>query len=512
MQSGDAPLLEAVGITKEFPGVRALKGVDIAIQPGQVHGLVGENGAGKSTLIKIFSGLYQQTSGELKIDGKPVKFRNPLDSQKSGISVISQEFQLVPQLSIVENIFLGREPRGKIGQIDWATARKRAAAILERLGMSVSVNQAVELLSIADQQLIEIGKALAENARLIIMDEPTASLNMAEADRLMKIVKELRNDGRSILYVSHRLHEIFHLTDCITVFRDGRRVAVKPTSELTEEELVTLMIGRKLETPSDTDSLNQHNNDSAPIFEVKNLSVPRYVHNVSFNVRSGEIVGIAGLIGSGRRELTRALYGLETISSGEIIINGKAEKINNPTQALQAKLYMLTEDRKEEGIIPHFNVSENIALSSQPKNVKDKFLINQDHEDTMYKNMKNFFNIRCFGPTQGIVTLSGGNQQKVLLGRALAADCQVLLLNEPTRGVDIGAKMEIYKAIRELASTGVAVVVSSSEAQEIVQLVDRCIVLNAGNLVTEISKKDLNEDNIVAASLRRAKTEAIVNG
>jgi ABC-type sugar transport system ATPase subunit len=512
MEHGGAPILEAVTIIKEFPGVRALKGVDIAIYPGQVHGLVGENGAGKSTLIKIFSGIYQPTSGEIKLDGIPTKFRNPLDSQKSGISVISQEFQLVPQLSIVENIFLGREPKGKFGQIDWMTAKKKASEILKRLGMDVSVNQAVELLSIADQQLIEIGKALAEDARLIIMDEPTASLNVSEVNRLINIVNELQKNGTGVLYVSHRLNEIFALTDCITVFRDGQKVALKETKRCTEDELVTLMIGRKLEDPKSLPSFAIEDKRSIPLFEVKNISVPRKVHHVSFSVRSGEILGIAGLIGSGRRELTRTLYGLEESSSGEVLLNGKTVTVKNPTDALKAKIYMLTEDRKVEGIIPHFNVMENIVLPSRPDNFKDSLWINHNKENSMYEDMKKFFNIRTYGPSQGITTLSGGNQQKVLLGRALASDCKVLLLNEPTRGVDIGAKIEIYKAIRELASTGVAIIVSSSEAQELVQLADRCIVLNSGNLVNEITKSNLTEDNIVAASLRRSNNEVISNG
>jgi|HigsolmetaAR205D_1030408.scaffolds.fasta_scaffold01008_6 ABC-type sugar transport system ATPase subunit len=509
MEHSDTPILEAVNIVKDFPGVRALKGVNIAIYPGQVHGLVGENGAGKSTLIKIFSGLYQQTSGELKLDGKSIKFRNPLDSQKSGISVISQEFQLVPQLSIVENIFLGREPRSKLGHIDWKTAKKKASDILERLGMNVSVNQPVELLSIADQQLVEIAKALSQDARLIIMDEPTASLNIAESDRLMNIIKELRNSGKAILYVSHRLDEIFSITDCITVFRDGQRVTNTSPKECTEEELVTLMIGRKIENSPSFHSSTGDDINSTPVFQVKNLSVPRIVHNISFSVKSGEILGIAGLIGSGRRELARALYGLEDVAVGQILINGKPVKIKNPTDALKEKIYMLTEDRKEEGVIPDFNVMDNVVISCQPKTVRDRLLINNEDEKKLYEEMKNFFNIRCYGPSQEITTLSGGNQQKVLLGRALASDCQVLILNEPTRGVDIGAKMEIYKAIKKLSAKGVAIIVSSSEPQELVQLVDRCIVLNAGHIVTEISKDYLNEDNIVAASLRYADSEVI---
>ncbi|NEY19996.1 sugar ABC transporter ATP-binding protein [Bacillus ginsengihumi] len=512
MKRDDIPILEATDIVKEFPGVRALKGVNIAIYPGQVHGLVGENGAGKSTIIKILSGLYQPTSGEIRVDGTPTKFRNPLESQKSGISVISQEFQLVPQLSIVENIFLGREPRGIFGQIDWKTAKKKASEILDRIGMKVSVNQPVELLSIADQQLVEIAKALAEEARLIIMDEPTASLNAAEVERLMNLVKELRNDGTGILYVSHRLNEIFVLCDSITVFRDGQRVALKSAGEISEEELVTLMIGRKLDSESALRSTFLDEHDASPMFQVKNLTVPKFVNNISFSVRSGEILGVAGLIGSGRRELTRALYGLEDVTTGEIVIDGRSVSIKKPTHALKEKVYMLSEDRKEEGIIPHFNVMENIVLSTPPKKVRDSFIINHKKENKAYEDMKGFFNIRCFGPSQGITTLSGGNQQKALLGRALAADCKVLLFNEPTRGVDIGAKIEIYKAIKELAETGVAIIVSSSEAQELVLLVDRCIVLNNGKLVTEIPKSELNEDNIVAASLRRSSEEVISNG
>jgi ABC-type sugar transport system ATPase subunit len=503
----DQPILEAVSIFKSFPGVQALQDVDLALRPGQVHALVGENGAGKSTLIKIFAGLQKPTHGELRLNGHHVTFENPLESQSAGISVISQEFQLVPQLSIVENIFLGHEPRTRFQTIDWRQARKQSARLLERLGMDVAVDQPVETLSIADQQLIEIAKALARQFRVMIMDEPTASLNAAEVERLFRIVQELKSTGVAILYVSHRLKEIFTLADHVTVLRDGRRVASRPLAGCTEDELVTLMLGKKVEPLLSTHGEQGPSSAQSARLSVKRLVVPRAVHGINFEVKAGEILGVAGLMGSGRRELMRALFGLEEGVSGEVEVDGQRIHIASPGDALKAHVYMLTEDRKAEGIFPHLNVLENVVVLRLPDDAVTRVFLNHQRERELYQHMRDFFGIRAYSPEQSITTLSGGNQQKALLGRSLVTDCRVLLLNEPTRGVDVGAKLEIYRAIRQVAAEGTAVVVSSSEAAELVHLSDRCLVLYGGHIVAELSREDLSEEMLVSAALGRTGKE-----
>jgi ABC-type sugar transport system ATPase subunit len=499
------PILVAQGISKQFPGVRALDEVDFDLVPGEVHALVGENGAGKSTLIKIFGGLLQPTSGSLLLNGKPVQFENPLQSQSAGISVITQEFNLVPQLTVAENIFLGREPKRTGGLIDWAAIRRRSETLLDELGVHVPANQRIEYLGVGDQQLVEIAKALSREFRVIIMDEPTAALNAAEVERLFAIIAGLRQRNVAVLYVSHRLNEIFRIADRVTVLRDGKHVATRPLKQLTESDIITLMLGREL-----AGFTAQHEEVAAtqtPALEVRKLSAAGSLEEVSFELRYGEVLGCAGLIGSGRSELMRVLVGLRSHAGGAILVDGKPVSFNNSAEALRAGIFMLPEDRKTEGIFPHLTVEENLVInaarSAAPGGGQSRpgVLIDQPAERQAYQKVRETLAIRARGPAQSIMALSGGNQQKVLLGRALVSQSRIVLLNEPTRGVDVATKLEIHALIRRLAAEGHAILVSSSDVPELVNVSDRCLVLSAGRVARLLRGDQITEDNIVAGAV-----------
>lgn len=499
------PILVAQKISKQFPGVRALDSVDIDLLPGEVHALVGENGAGKSTLIKIFGGLHRPNAGSILLNGQPVHFDTPLHSQAAGISVITQEFNLVPQLTVAENIFLGREPVLATGLIDWKTINARSTQTIQELGMQIPSTQRVEYLSVADKQLVEISKALSREFRVMIMDEPTAALNSAEVERLFEIVAELRKRNVAILYVSHRLGEIFRIADRVTVLRDGKKVGSRAIQDLTEKDVITMMLGRELGERAIERTLSDTNQAAA--ISVRDLSVSGSLEKVSFGLHYGEVLGCAGLIGSGRSELVRTLFGLLPGFEGEIRINAEPVFLKNPSEALQRGVFMLPEDRKVEGLFPDLSVHENILI----KGVKTatgglaRFFLAQTAEKNRYKEIRDFLSIRAHAPFQVISTLSGGNQQKALFGRALVGQFKILLLNEPTRGVDIGTKMEIHDLIRQLARDGHAVLVSSSDVPEIVKVSDRCMVLSAGRITGMLVGEHVNEDHILACAVGHAK-------
>jgi ABC-type sugar transport system ATPase subunit len=498
--SHQEPILSLTGISKQFPGVRALDGVDFSLFPGEVHALMGENGAGKSTLINMISGLLHPTSGKICVAGEEVVFAGAIQAQKAGISTITQEFNLVPELTVAENIFLGREPTVRIGLLNWREIKSRASEVLNELGLSVPLGQRVAYLSVGDRQLVEIAKALSMEFRIITMDEPTAALNAAEVARLFEIIERLKRRGIAVLYVSHRLREIFQIADRVTVLRDGKRVDTRRLDELTEDDVVTMMLGRALKKEA---AIYQ----AIPVSEkaalsVNNLTVPGFVTNASFDLHVGEVMGCAGLVGSGRYELTRALFGLLRISSGEVKINGQPVLLNSASDAMRRGIYMLPEERKVEGIFPDLTVRENLLISAKRLFHRlTQLLINANEEEKQYEGMRKSLDIRAASSAQGITKLSGGNQQKVMLGRALTSNSRILLLNEPTRGVDVGTRVEIHAAIRKLALSGYAIIVSSSDIPEIVSVSDRCLVLSAGRMKGLLDRAQISEDNITALAI-----------
>jgi ribose transport system ATP-binding protein len=495
-----SPILSLTGISKQFPGVTALEGINFQLFAGEVHALMGENGAGKSTLINITSGLLQPSSGQILIGGQEVVFSNALQAQKAGISTITQEFNLVPQLTVAENIFLGREPKKRMGLLNWPEIKRRAADVLKELKLNVPLNQRVSYLSVGDRQLVEIAKALSMDFRIITMDEPTAALNATEVARLFEIIERLKQRGIAVLYVSHRLKEIFQIADRVTVLRDGKTVDSRHLSEISEDDAVTMMLGRALKKEEASYEAIQVSEKAA--LSVKNISVPGVLSNISFNLYSGEVMGCAGLIGSGRYELARALFGLERISEGKIEIDGRPALLNSPNEALRHSLYMLPEERKVEGIFPDLTVRENLLISAKRLFQRlSELLIDADQEEEQYDKMRVLLRIRASSSAQGITKLSGGNQQKVMLGRALTSNSRILLLNGPTRGVDVAARVEIHAAIRKLAQTGYAILVSSSDIPELVTVSDRCLVLSAGRAKGMLNRAQIDENNLTALAI-----------
>ena len=501
------PILEARQICKQFPGVLALSDVDLQLLPGEVHALVGENGAGKSTLIKVLGGQLQPTSGSMFVDGHEVRFDDPMQSQRAGISVINQEFNLIPQLTIAANIFLGREPRRRRGFMDWPHINGSSATILRGLGLDVRPEQRVEYLSVADKQLVEVAKALSQDFRVDrSMDEPTATLNGAEVDRLFTTIGELRGRGVAVLYVSHRLSEIFRIADRVTVLRDGKRVDTRPIAGLTEREIITMMLGRELEI---LDVHKSAPSEATPALTVRDLSTRGGLGPLSFELHHGEVLGVAGLVGSGRSELMRTLFGISARSAGHVLLDGREVELKGASHALREGIFMLPEDRKVEGIYPDLDVLENLVVMrarSEEAALRRAF-IDGGAERSEYDRLRTLFEVRAHSSSQLISTLSGGNQQKVVLGRALVSKARILLLNEPTRGVDVGTKLEIDELIRRLASEGHAVMVSSSDVPELDRVSDRCLVLSAGQLVATLQGPSLSEDNILACAVTQAAVE-----
>jgi ABC-type sugar transport system ATPase subunit len=494
------PILSLTGISKQFPGVTALDSVDFNLLAGEVHALMGENGAGKSTLINIISGLLHPTAGKISLAGEEVIFASAVQAQKAGISTITQEFNLVPQLTVAENIFLGREPTVGIGLLNWGKIKRHASEVLSELGLNVPLGQRVSYLSVGDRQLVEIAKALSMEFRIITMDEPTAALNAGEVARLFEIIERLKRRGIAVLYVSHRLREIFQIADRVTVLRDGKRVDTRRLDGLTEDDVVTMMLGRALKKEAAIYQEMPVTRKAA--LSVNNLTAPGFVTDISFDLHVGEVMGCAGLVGSGRYELTRALFGLLRISSGEVKINGRLVPLNSSNDAIRYGIYMLPEERKIEGIFPDLTVRENLLISAKRLFHRlSELLINADEEEKQYQGMRNSLDIRAASSGQKITKLSGGNQQKVMLGRALVSSSRILLLNEPTRGVDVGTRVEIHAAIRKLARSGYAIIVSSSDIPELVSVSDRCLVLSAGRTKGLLDRAQISEDNITALAI-----------
>lgn len=482
-------------ISKSFVGVRVLEDVSFDVRPGEVHALLGENGAGKSTLIKIMAGVHAPDSGEIHVDGTAVRFANPGQAVKAGIAIVYQELLLFPELTVAENIFINHAPRLGWGGLDWSTMRARARQLLDELDSHhLDVDAKVATLSVANRQRVEIAKALSQNARVVVMDEPTASLAEADVQQLMAIVRGLRARGVGIVYVTHKLPEVFALADRVTVLRDGKHVATKPITEVNERSLVSMMVGRSIDQlfPKAEARIGE------PLLELRHVSCGRMVRDVSFTLRAGEILGVAGLVGSGRTELALTIFGLTPAESGEILIAGKPVKIGSPQAARDLGVAYVPEDRGLQGLIRPQTIAENIALTILDK-LSRWFIVDQRKEDGLARDFISKLGIRSRGPNQPTRQLSGGNQQKVVLAKWLAAEPRILIMDEPTRGIDVGAKSEIHALMSRLAQNGLGILMISSELPEVLGMSDRILVMNSGRIVGEIDRADATSETVGAA-------------
>ncbi|MGV8972401.1 MAG: sugar ABC transporter ATP-binding protein [Rhodoglobus sp.] len=494
------PVLEARGVSKEFPGVKALSDVSLTVRRGEVHALVGENGAGKSTLIKILTGVYQLDSGELWHRGALASFASPREAQEAGISTIYQELDLVPMQSAARNLYLGREPRTRFKLVDFARMRRDARALLEDFQIHADVDVPLNSLGLGTQQMVSVARAVALNADVVIMDEPTSSLESREVDTLFRIIDRLKSAGVGIIYVSHRLDELYRICDTVTVLRDGNRVHTGPLADLPRVELVATMLGRKLETLTRRTRTGESERISAgePVLELRGVSRRNRLHDITLSVHRGEVVGLGGLLGAGRSETGMAVLGAQEIDTGSVLIEGNAIKNNSPRAAIEAGVALLPEDRKLEGILPNLSIRDNIAIAALPR-LSRAGLVSDKRVDDIVEQFTQRLHIRATGPGQKVGTLSGGNQQKVMLARWLCLDPKVLILDEPTRGIDVGAKFEVRSTIDELARDGLAVLLISSETEELVDGSDRIVVLKDGHIVTVLEGDEITEDDLVEA-------------
>jgi rhamnose transport system ATP-binding protein len=490
-----APVLELQDIHKSFGAVKALKGANLSLHQGQVTALVGENGAGKSTMVKTLAGLHQQDRGQVLLDGKPVSFRDPLHAREAGIAVIYQEPTMFPDLTVAENIFMGRQPVRSLRRIDRKSMRRQALELFRQLGVKIDPDRAAQGLSIADQQVVEIAKAISLNARVLIMDEPTAALSGVEVERLFAVTRTLQERGAAVLFISHRFEEVFALADWITVMRDGAHVATSPAADVTVDGVIRQMVGR------DVASLfpKQEAVIGDVALEVKGLSRKGVFSDISFNVRAGEIVGLSGLVGAGRSEVARAIFGIDRYDSGEVLIRNKRLKALSPRDAMAAGLGFVPEDRRKQGLVMELNVSRNLTLTLRKKLSRFGILTSQAEAQST-KEWAKKLQIKAGAPTSPISTLSGGNQQKVVLGKWLATGPKILIIDEPTRGIDVGTKSEVHRLISELAGTGLAVLMISSELPEILGMSDRVLVMHEGKITAELSRSEATEETVMTAA------------
>ena len=492
-----APILQLDGIAKSFPGVKALKGVSFDVLPGEVHALLGENGAGKSTLIKIISGVYRPDEGSMVFDGAPVHFETPQEAQAAGIATIYQELLLFPELSVAENIFMGHEPRNAFGAIDWRKARAQARDLLASLDIhDLDVTRTVGALSVGNRQRVEIAKALSHNARVLIMDEPTAALTEHDVQRLFSIVRLLRERGVGIIYISHRLEEIFELADRVTVLRDGEYVDTRPVAEITNDDLISMMVGRRIEAlfPKQEVPIGE------PVLEVEDLVRRPLTNRVSLTVRAGEIVGLAGLVGAGRSEFAQVVFGITPAQGGSIKINGRPVRISSSGDAKRNGIAYVPEDRGQQGLVRPMKILENASMAVLGRLSKRTFIDRKAERQLAVDAVKKF-SIRASSIDQVANKLSGGNQQKVVLGKWLATEPRLLIMDEPTRGIDVGAKSEIHRLMSELAGQGLAILMISSELPEIMGMSDRILVMRQGRIVAEYPRGSATQEKIAAAMM-----------
>ncbi|WP_165960023.1 sugar ABC transporter ATP-binding protein [Nonomuraea longispora] len=514
------PVLEARGISKRFPGVLALDGVSLALRPGEVHALVGENGAGKSTLIKVFTGVYQPDGGELRHQGQPAAFGTPMDAQRAGISTIYQEVNLVPMMSVARNLLLGREPRGRFGVIDAAAMNGEAERVLAGYGVDTDVRRPLRSLGVGAQQMVALARAVSIDARVVIMDEPTSSLEPREVETLFGVIRRLRDQGIAVMYVSHRLDELYQVCDQVTVLRDGRVAHTGALAGVERLRLISLMLGRDLSEVR-SQGTTRFSRDRAgtgtgtgtgtdggqgrrsPVIEARGLTRRHVLDGVDVSVRPGEVVGLGGLLGAGRTETAKAIVGALPLDGGQVLVAGAPVRTGSTTAAIRAGVSLLPEDRKAEGIIPTLSVRENIALAALPSLGRGG-VVSDAKIDRVVEIFMRRLRIKAASPHQLVSELSGGNQQKVLLARWLAVRPKVLLLDEPTRGIDVGAKAEVQALIDELALEGLGVLLISSDLEELVEGADRILVLRDGAVAGELSGDDVTEERIMATIAEQA--------
>ncbi|MBC5649234.1 sugar ABC transporter ATP-binding protein [Christensenella sp. NSJ-35] len=479
-------------ISKSFPGVMALDDVTFSVGEGEVHALVGENGAGKSTLMKIINGVYSADQGEIYISGKKVSIKNPLDAQRNGVSIIFQEFNLVDTLSVAENIFIGRLG-GKKKMIDWKSIYKEAEKLLKSLNYDLDPRAAVETLSVAQMQMTEIAKAMSFDAKIIIMDEPSAVLTDNELKKLFDIVEDLKKRGITVIYISHRLEEIFQICDKVTVLRDGKIIDTGNVEDLNKEQIIEMMVGRKL----DQEFPKREKKIGDVILRAKGLRRGDRVQDVSFELRRGEILGFAGLVGAGRTETMRLLFGADQMTAGSIELNGKQVHIKSPMEAKGEGIALLPEDRKKQGLLLELPITENISLVKLKKVMSKGNLINKKKEKDVAKGYFDSLKIKAPSVTQRVYFLSGGNQQKVVIAKWLFSDADIFILDEPTRGIDVGAKYEIYMLMNELVAQGKSIILISSEMNEIIAMSDRIMVMHDGKICAELNGEEITPENVL---------------
>ena len=484
--------VKMTGIRKSFGSNSVLRGVDFDIQAGEVHALMGENGAGKSTLMNILTGLHKEDAGEIVINGENKRFDNPKEAEENGVSFIHQEMNTWPEMTVLENLFIGKELKNKMGWVKTKEMRTLAEATFADLGVQIELDEDVKKLSVGQQQMIEIAKSLMTNAQVIIMDEPTAALTEREIEMLFKIIHTLKTKNVAIIYISHRMEEIFKISDRITVMRDGVSIDTSLTKETTNDDVVRKMVGRDLEDYYP----KKHSKIGEVVFETKGLTKENRFENISFTVKAGEIVGFSGLMGAGRTEIMRSLFGIDELDQGEIYLEGEKITIKNPSMAIAKGIGFLTENRKEEGLILDYSIRDNISLPSIDGFSK-KGLIDTHAESDFAKLLMERLHVKAENQFDSVSSLSGGNQQKVVLAKWIGIGSKVLILDEPTRGVDVGAKREIYQLMNELADRGVAIIMVSSDLPEILGVSDRVIVIHEGHVAGELAKTEATEEKIM---------------
>ena len=495
MTESSEPIIKLVGVSKQFGAVQALRGVDLSLLPAEVHALVGENGAGKSTLVKLLAGIHRPDSGLISMDGREIELHSPARARDAGIAVIHQEPTLFPDLNIAENVYMGRHPRDRFGRVDWKRMYQEVERLLASLDVHLNVYTPVQGLSVADQQLVEIAKALSLDSRVLIMDEPTAALSAHEVHELFMIVKQLRARGVAILFVSHRLEEIFELAERVTVLRDGGLVATAPIAELTTEEIIRQMVGRELEAlypKSDVEA-------GEVILDVKHLTRTGSFEDVSFQVRRGEILGFAGLVGAGRTEVARVIFGIDRADAGEIRIGGTLVQIRSPKTAMSYGIAYVPEDRHQHGLIMDFSIARNMTLPIL-RQTSLFGLVNQQREREIAQDYSEQLQVRSAGIDQLVKALSGGNQQKVVLAKWLITNPAILILDEPTRGIDVGSKAEVHRIISELAGKGLAIMLISSDLPEVLAMADRVLVMHEGRVAAEFTHADVDQEKVMFAA------------
>jgi len=491
--SNHDPVLQVRNLSKSFPGVQALAGVQLDVAAGEVHALMGENGAGKSTLMKIVSGLDQPDAGEILLNGWPVRFRSPHDALQQGIAMIHQELLPFPELSLAANIFMGQEPASRfLGWLDKRATHRKAARLLERLGVELSPARQMGELSVAEMQMVEIAKALAHEARVIIMDEPTSAISAREVESLFRIIRDLKSHGRAIIYISHKLDEVFRIADVVTVLRDGCYVGTHPIGRLDENILVSLMVGRELRAAVRELPLPAGD----PVLQVREFTKTGQFRDVNFEVRRGEIVGLAGLMGAGRTELVSAIYGLLRPDRGTLHVKGRDVHISSPAVAIRHGIGLVSEDRKESGLVLQMSVKHNLTLANIRRYCLGGFIRWRTEVSIADASIQSF-SIKTPHRDQPVANLSGGNQQKVVLAKTLLTDPEVLILDEPTRGIDIGAKAEVHSIIARLAQQGKAIILISSELPEILALSHRILVMRTGQITAELDPRRTTQEEIL---------------